>query len=123
MAALRVLAASLGGQLDSEVPQSVTLSTGSTRAINYEGSEPSVEASIQEVFGMLKSPRICGVPLTFRLLSPARRPLQITRDLESFWRVTYAQVRKEMRARYPKHYWPEDPLTAHASRRRPDLRA
>jgi len=71
-----------------------------------------VEARIQEVFGLAESPRVCGVPLTFRLLSPARRPLQITRDLASFWRTTYTEVRKEMRGRYPKHYWPENPLDA-----------
>ncbi|MGO9309357.1 MAG: ATP-dependent helicase HrpB [Spirochaetia bacterium] len=116
-AAMKGLAASLGGRIDSDVPEFVTLPTGNTRAIDYEGSEPSVEARIQEVFGMAKSPRICGVPLTFRLLSPARRPLQITRDLESFWRVTYAEVRKEMRGRYPKHYWPENPLTAQPTTR------
>ncbi len=110
--ALRELAVSMGGRIDAEVPESVTLPTGGKRAIDYDGPEPSVEARIQEVFGLAGSPVICGVPLTFRLLSPARRPLQITRDLESFWRVTYAEVRKEMRGRYPKHYWPEDPLTA-----------
>ena len=71
-----------------------------------------MEARIQEVFGLAESPRICGVPLAFRLLSPARRPLQITSDLASFWRTTYAEVRKEMRGRYPKHYWPENPLDA-----------
>ena len=119
--ALRALAGRMGGRIDMDVPESVTLPTGGKRAIDYEGSEPSVEARIQEVFGLAASPRICGVPLTFRLLSPARRPLQITRDLESFWRVTYAEVRKEMRGRYPKHYWPEDPLTAEpTSRVRPD---
>jgi ATP-dependent helicase HrpB len=111
-AALSALAASMGGRIDSDAPEFVILPTGARRAVDYAGSEPSVEALIQEVFGMAESPRICGVPLTFRLLSPARRPLQITRDLESFWRVTYAEVRKEMRGRYPKHYWPEDPLTA-----------
>jgi len=117
VSALKGLAVSMGGRIDSDVPESVTLPTGGKRAIDYEGSEPSVEARIQEVFGMAGSPKICGVPLTFRLLSPARRPLQITRDLESFWRVTYAEVRKEMRGRYPKHYWPEDPLTAESTTR------
>jgi ATP-dependent helicase HrpB len=111
-AAVRALGARLGGRLDEEVPESVTLPTGGRRAIDYEGTEPFVEARIQEVFGMARTPKICGVPLTFRLLSPARRPLQITRDLESFWRVTYAEIRGEMRGRYPRHYWPEDPLTA-----------
>lgn len=116
-AALKSLAVSMGGRIDSDVPESVTLPTGGKRAIDYAGSEPSVEARIQEVFGMSRSPVICGVPLTFRLLSPARRPLQITRDLESFWRVAYAEVRKEMRGRYPKHYWPEDPLAAQPTTR------
>jgi ATP-dependent helicase HrpB len=115
--ALRTLASSMGGRIDDDVPESVTLPTGGRRAIDYEGSEPSVEARIQEVFGLARSPVICGVPLTFRLLSPASRPLQITRDLESFWKVTYAEVRKEMRGRYPKHYWPEDPRTAQATSR------
>jgi ATP-dependent helicase HrpB len=115
--ALKTLASGLGGRMGVDVPESVNLPTGGKRAIDYEGSEPSVEARIQEVFGMARSPMICGVPLTFRLLSPARRPLQITRDLESFWRVTYAEVRKEMRGRYPKHYWPEDPRTAQPTSR------
>jgi ATP-dependent helicase HrpB len=110
--ALKAMAVGLGGQIDAEVPESVTLPTGVTRAINYGEPEPSLEVRIQEVFGMPRSPTICGVPLTLRLLSPARIPLQITRDLESFWRVTYAEVRKEMRGRYPKHYWPENPLSA-----------
>ena len=99
-------------RLAVEVPEAITLPTGSKREVDYETDEPAVEARIQEVFGLAESPRVCGVPLTFRLLSPARRPLQITRDLASFWRTTYAEVRKEMRGRYPKHYWPEDPTTA-----------
>jgi ATP-dependent helicase HrpB len=117
LSALKTLAMTMGGRIDSDVPESVLLPTGGRRAIDYEGSEPSVEARIQEVFGLARSPLICGVPLTFRLLSPARRPLQITRDLENFWRVTYAEVRKEMRGRYPRHYWPEDPLTAEPTTR------
>jgi ATP-dependent helicase HrpB len=119
--AVRALAQQMGGRIDSDVPESITLPTGGRRAVNYEETDPFVEARIQEVFGMARSPRICGVPLTLRLLSPARRPLQITRDLESFWRTTYAEVRKEMRGRYPRHYWPEDPLTAEPTTRvRPD---
>jgi ATP-dependent helicase HrpB len=99
-------------RLAMEAPEAIMLPTGSRRPVDYEGDEPAVEARIQEVFGLAESPLVCGVPLTFRLLSPARRPLQITRDLASFWRTTYAVVRKEMRGRYPKHYWPEDPLKA-----------
>jgi ATP-dependent helicase HrpB len=112
--ALSSLAVGLSGRLAQDVPETLILPTGGKREIDYEGGEPVVEARIQEVFGLAGSPSICGVPVTFRLLSPARRPLQVTRDLESFWRVTYAEVRKEMRGRYPKHYWPEDPRTAEA---------
>ncbi len=115
--ALAALARRTSAALDEQVPSSVRLPTGSMREIDYEGAEPAVEARIQEVFGLAKSPEICGVPLTFRLLSPASRPLQVTRDLGSFWRVTYAEVRKEMRGRYPKHYWPEDPLKAEPTAR------
>ena len=74
---------------------------------------------MQEVFGLAATPRIGGgtVPVTFELLSPARRPLQVTRDLASFWRNAYVDVRKDMRGRYPRHYWPEDPLQAEPTRR------
>ena len=110
--ALQAMLGAARGRFESEVPESITLPTGGRRAIDYEGEEPAVEARIQEVFGLAESPRLCGVPLLFRLLSPARRPLQITNDLASFWRSTYAEVRREMRGRYPKHYWPENPLEA-----------
>jgi ATP-dependent helicase HrpB len=103
--------------LATEVPEHLVLPTGGKRDIDYDGPDPAVEARIQEVFGLAESPLICGVPLTFRLLSPAQRPLQITRDLGSFWRTTYAEVRGEMRGRYPKHYWPENPLIAEATSR------
>ncbi len=112
LAAVGALAARERGRLQREAPDAYTLPTGRSCRIDYSSGEPSVEARIQEVFGLAESPRICGVLLTFRLLSPARRPLQITRDLASFWRTTYAEVRKEMRGRYPKHYWPENPLEA-----------
>jgi ATP-dependent helicase HrpB len=112
MSALEGLLGKERKRLAVEAPESITLPTGSRRQIDYEGDEPAVEARIQEVFGLAESPRVCGAPLTFRLLSPARRPLQITRDLSSFWRTTYSEVRKEMRGRYPKHYWPENPLEA-----------
>jgi len=117
LSSLSSLAAGLGGRFAQDVPETLTLPTGGKREIDYESGEPAVEARIQEVFGLAGSPRICGVPVTFRLLSPAHRPLQVTRDLESFWSVTYSEVRKEMRGRYPKHYWPEDPRTAEATSR------
>jgi ATP-dependent helicase HrpB len=111
-AALQGMLGAERGPFETEVPESLALPTGGRRAIDYEGTEPAVAARIQEVFGLAESPRVCGVPLAFRLLSPARRPLQITSDLASFWSTTYAEVRKEMRGRYPRHYWPENPLNA-----------
>jgi ATP-dependent helicase HrpB len=111
-AALRGIMGTRAGQFRAEVPESITLPTGGKRRIDYSGEEPAVEARIQEVFGLTESPRVCGVPLTFRLLSPAHRPLQVTKDLGGFWRSTYAEVRREMRGRYPRHYWPENPLEA-----------
>jgi ATP-dependent helicase HrpB len=74
---------------------------------------------MQEVFGLASTPRIGGgaIPVTFKLLSPAQRPLQVTSDLASFWRNAYTEVRKDMRGRYPRHYWPEDPLQAEPTRR------
>jgi ATP-dependent helicase HrpB len=77
-----------------------------------------VAVRLQEVFGLDATPRIGGgsVPVTFKLLSPAQRPVQITRDLGGFWRSSYAAVRKDMRGRYPKHAWPENPLEATPTR-------
>jgi ATP-dependent helicase HrpB len=112
LSALRALCGAAKGRFESLVPESIVLPTGGRRAVDYGGEQPAVEARIQEVFGLAESPRVCGVPLVFRLLSPARRPLQITDDLASFWRTAYAEVRREMRGRYPKHYWPENPLEA-----------
>jgi len=82
---------------------------------NVVGRSPGM----QEVFGLAATPRIGGgaVPVTFTLLSPGRKPLQITRDLASFWRNAYLEVRKDMRGRYPRHYWPENPLEAEPTRR------
>jgi ATP-dependent helicase HrpB len=73
---------------------------------------PQVEVRLQELFGLAQAPQIAGQPLTLFLLAPNYRPVQVTRDLSSFWKNGYPEVRKEMRARYPKHSWPEDPLTA-----------
>jgi ATP-dependent helicase HrpB len=74
---------------------------------------------LQEVFGLMDSPRIVEgrVPVTLELLSPARRPVQVTRDLASFWARGYHEVRKELKGRYPKHYWPDDPHEATPTRR------
>jgi ATP-dependent helicase HrpB len=111
-AALRGILGNLAGHFESEVPEHVRLPTGGKRRIDYTGEKPAVEARIQEVFGLVESPRVCGVPVVFKLLSPANRPLQITSDLAGFWGSTYTEVRKEMRGRYPKHYWPENPIDA-----------
>jgi ATP-dependent helicase HrpB len=116
-AALRSLLGPDRGRLDSEVPESLVLPTGGRRGIDYSSGAPAVEARIQEVFGLAASPRICGVPVVFRLLSPAGRPLQVTTDLGGFWEGSYAEVRKQMRGRYPRHYWPEDPLKAEPTTR------
>jgi ATP-dependent helicase HrpB len=101
-------------------PTHLTVPTGSRIRIDYRDElAPVVSVRIQEVFGLLQTPRIVDgrVPVTFKLLSPAQRPLQITRDLAGFWRGSYAEVRKDMRGRYPRHYWPEDPAVAEPTRR------
>ncbi|MBS0422277.1 MAG: ATP-dependent helicase HrpB [Proteobacteria bacterium] len=111
-------------RLDELAPAHLQVPTGSNIRIDYlDESAPAVSVRLQEVFGLDASPRIGGgkVPITFKLLSPAQRPVQVTRDLASFWRGSYADVRKDMRGRYPKHYWPENPLEAEPTRgvRRP----
>jgi ATP-dependent helicase HrpB len=111
-------------QLDALAPTHVPLPTGTRARIDYvDDLAPVAQMRMQEVFGLATTPAIGGgrVPVTFRLLSPAQRPLQVTRDLESFWRNAYAEVRKDMRGRYPRHYWPENPLEAEPTRgtRRP----
>jgi ATP-dependent helicase HrpB len=78
---------------------------------------PALDVRLQEMFGVDAHPVVAGQPLTLRLLSPAHRPVQTTKDLPGFWRGSYAAVRSEMRGRYPKHPWPEDPLKAEPTRR------
>jgi ATP-dependent helicase HrpB len=118
-----VLAALLGRErtvrLGVAAPTHYTVPSGSSIAIDYSDPvAPSLSVRLQEVFGLLDTPRIAGgrVPLTLKLLSPAYRPVQVTRDLASFWRTGYFEVRKDLRARYPKHAWPEDPLHAEPTR-------
>jgi ATP-dependent helicase HrpB len=106
--------------LETLAPRELTVPSGSQIRIDYlDESAPCVSVKLQEVFGLQQTPRIGGgaVPVTFKLLSPAQRPLQITRDLAGFWRSSYIEVRKEMRGRYPKHIWPENPLEAVPTRR------
>ncbi len=107
-------------ELDKLAPTHVAVPSGSRIAIDYgDPAGPVLPVRLQEVFGWQDTPRIAGgrVPLTLHLLSPARRPVQVTRDLAGFWRGTYFDVRKDLKGRYPKHYWPEDPLTAVPTRR------
>jgi ATP-dependent helicase HrpB len=106
-------------ELDALAPTHIQVPTGSQIRIDYlDQSAPVISVRLQEVFGLDTTPRIGGgrVPVTFKLLSPAQRPVQVTRDLASFWRGSYAEVRKDMRGRYPKHYWPENPLEAQPTR-------
>jgi len=102
-------------QLDLLAPEHVEVPTGSRIRVDYaDPAAPVLAVRLQEVFGMRETPRVGGgaVPLTMHLLSPAHRPMQVTRDLASFWATGYFDVRKDLRGRYPKHHWPDDPLTA-----------
>lgn len=106
--------------LDRLAPTHVEVPSGSRIGVDYsEPQAPALAVKLQEVFGWSDTPRLCDgrVPLTLQLLSPAQRPVQVTRDLAGFWRTSYFEVRKELRGRYPRHPWPEDPLTAPATRR------
>jgi ATP-dependent helicase HrpB len=106
-------------RLDAFAPTHLTVPSGSRIAIDYSTGAPTLAVRLQEVFGLTASPRLAEgrVPVTLELLSPARRPVQVTRDLESFWARGYHEVRKELKGRYPKHYWPDDPHEAIATRR------
>jgi len=100
-------------RLDRDAPPRFEAPTGSRPAIDYGADGgPRVDVRVQELYGLTQHPAVAGVPLTLALLSPAHRPIQVTRDLPGFWRGAWAEVRKEMRGRYPKHLWPEDPATA-----------
>ena len=106
--------------LDPLAPTHLAVPTGSRIAIDYAAPEaPVLAVRLQEMFGLAETPRIAGgrVPLTLHLLSPARRPVQVTTDLAGFWQRSYFDVRKDLRGRYPKHYWPDDPLVAEPTRR------
>jgi ATP-dependent helicase HrpB len=103
-----------------EAPERLPVPSGSQIILQYEAGRPPVLAvRIQEVFGMRETPRVAAgrVRVLMHLLAPNMRPQQVTSDLESFWSTTYAEVRKDLRRRYPKHAWPEDPRAAQAQRR------
>jgi len=107
-------------RLEAEAPTHFHAPSGSRVPIDYEAEEgPKLAIRVQELFGLNHHPAIAGgrVPLVIELLSPAHRPVQVTRDLPNFWRGSYAAVKSEMRGRYPRHPWPDDPVSAPATRR------
>jgi ATP-dependent helicase HrpB len=106
--------------LEREAPTHFTVPSGSHIPIDYlEGDNPTLSVRLQELFGLNSTPAVAGgkLPLLLKLLSPAGRPVQITQDLVSFWNRGYHEVKKDLKGRYPKHYWPDDPFKAQATRR------
>ncbi len=114
-----ILSAEQRRTLDILAPTHLPVPTGSHIALDYEsGDVPILAVRLQELFGMTETPRVANgqVPVLIHLLSPARRPVQVTQDLKSFWKTGYAEVKKELKGRYPKHFWPDDPLQAPPTR-------
>ncbi|MEQ1650534.1 MAG: ATP-dependent helicase C-terminal domain-containing protein, partial [Hyphomicrobiaceae bacterium] len=114
-ALMTVLPWSLRQRLEADAPTHFDAPTGNRHPIAYDGpGAPSLSIRVQELFGLSQHPAIAGgkLPLTLELLSPAHRPIQITRDLPGFWRGSWADVRSDLRGRYPRHSWPEDPANA-----------
>jgi len=118
-AALRaLLSGDQTGRLDELAPERIQLPSGSKIAVDYTDPDaPALPVKVQEVFGWRTAPQVAGHPLRLRMLSPGGRPVAVTSDLESFWRTGYPAVRSELRGRYPRHPWPDDPLTAPPTRR------
>jgi ATP-dependent helicase HrpB len=111
---------SLRARLEKEAPTHFEAPTGTQLAIDYEAEQgPTIAVRLQELFGLTSHPSIArgAIPLVLELLSPAHRPVQVTRDLPGFWRGSYAAVRSDLRGRYPRHPWPEDPASAMPTRR------
>jgi ATP-dependent helicase HrpB len=107
-------------KLDTIAPQQLPVPSGSMINLRYfnDGRAPVMEVRLQEMFGLLETPTVNEgrTKIMLHLLSPGYKPVQVTQDLKSFWQTTYHEVRKELRMRYPKHHWPEDPWTAEAVR-------
>ncbi|MFD3607369.1 ATP-dependent helicase HrpB [Streptomyces atroolivaceus] len=103
-------------RLDELAPERIEVPSGSRIRVEYGGEQPVLAVKLQELFGLGETPRVAGVPVLVHLLSPAGRPAAVTADLASFWREGYRDVRAELRGRYPKHPWPEDPATVAATR-------
>ncbi len=107
-------------RMDRLVPTHIQVPSGSRKRLDYSSSEaPVLAVKLQEMFGLQQTPAVCDgkVKLMLHLLSPAQRPIQVTQDLSGFWVRTYSEVKKELKGRYPKHYWPDDPLNAQATAR------
>jgi ATP-dependent helicase HrpB len=119
-AVMALLPWELRARLEREAPTHFEAPTGTMLAIDYEAEQgPTIAVRLQELFGLNTHPSIArgAVPLVLELLSPAQRPVQVTRDLPGFWRGSYAAVRSDLRGRYPRHPWPEDPANALPTRR------
>ncbi|HET7720893.1 MAG TPA: ATP-dependent helicase C-terminal domain-containing protein, partial [Acidimicrobiales bacterium] len=118
--ALRRQLGHLSRELDRIAPTSLTVASGRQVTVDYTGPQPTVAVRVQDLFGTAVHPTVAGgrVPVVLQLLSPAGRPVQVTADLPGFWAGTWADVRKEMAGRYPKHSWPADPLAAQPPARR-----
>jgi ATP-dependent helicase HrpB len=107
-------------ELDEQAPTHLAVPSGSRLPLQYSADGPPVLAvRLQEMFGLAETPKICHnrIPVLLHLLSPARRPVQITADLAGFWRNAYHEVKKELKGRYPKHHWPDDPWQARPTAR------
>lgn len=106
-------------RLDELAPRTLAVPSGSRIGLDYSEQPPVLAVRLQELFGLAETPRIAGgrQVVKLHLLSPARRPVQVTQDLGNFWRSTYAEVKKDLKGRYPKHYWPDDPLIAEPTAR------
>ncbi|MEN6473416.1 MAG: ATP-dependent helicase HrpB [Syntrophaceae bacterium] len=106
-------------RLDELAPTHIRVPSGSCIPLDYEsGNDPVLAVRLQEMFGCTATPTVAGgIAVVLQLLSPAGRPIQVTRDLANFWRTTYTEVRKDLRGRYPRHYWPENPFEAQATNR------
>jgi ATP-dependent helicase HrpB len=116
----RLLPWSVAGRLDEVAPERLAVPSGSRVRVSYaDSAAPVLAVKLQETFGWQEAPRLGDgrIPVLLHLLSPAGRPVAVTADLASFWRTGYPQVRAELRGRYPKHPWPEDPTTAEPTSR------
>jgi len=109
---------SLQQQLNQLAPSHIIVPSGANLRLDYSGEEPVLAVKLQEMFGQTTTPLLVNgrVPVLIHLLSPARRPVQVTRDLANFWKTTYFEVRKDLKGRYPRHPWPDNPLEAVATR-------